>query len=237
MEDIYRFRYKIYCEEKKFLPVEDYPSGLEIDEYDEASTHFVVYGQDMLPAGYMRSVDGDLIGFPLFDHGLTTYTDIPYPLTGGAVETSRMMVRDDYRRRAGSPDDSFPAHPSLPNPPCRNASTLIQLKLLRLAYRHALENDTRWFYAAMESPLSRLLGKVGFPFRQIGPRGEYFGEVIPYAMDLREMEFVMRTGFPGTWTFFDNPADDLHCATIRGDEWSIPTRNNANQERQYGHAI
>ena len=33
----YRLRYQVYCLERKFLPAEDYPAGLELDEFDSHS--------------------------------------------------------------------------------------------------------------------------------------------------------------------------------------------------------
>ena len=39
MEQSYRLRYQVYCCERNFLPVEDYPDGRESDEFDRHSVH------------------------------------------------------------------------------------------------------------------------------------------------------------------------------------------------------
>ena len=224
MEDVFRFRYQIYCNEKQFLSRIDYPHGMEFDEYDDQAVHFIVYGDDQAPLGYMRTIDDSRGGrFPLFDHGLTVHPDFIVPPTGRAVETSRMMVRSDYRHAFRSATDGFSTRHTLKDPPARNASDLIQLKLLRLAYRHALESDVRWFFAAIERPMARKLNMMGFPFKAIGPVGDYFGAVLPYALDLRELESRLQSGFPKVWSFYDDPETDEHSKVVRPGEWKMPT--------------
>ena len=221
MEDVLRFRYEVYCEERGYLPPSDYPLGMELDEYDFTSAHFTVYGTEDKPVGYMRTVPAvENDEFPVFAHGLTAWDRHNLPPSEEAVECSRLMVRPDFRSRPV--DGTFPTDPMLPGPVALNASALIQMKLVRLAYRHALENDVRWFYASVEPPLARRLNRLGFPLRQIGPPGEYFGTVTPYLMDLREMESTMKYGLPINWAFFDNPSDDADCTAVLPGEWHAP---------------
>jgi N-acyl amino acid synthase of PEP-CTERM/exosortase system len=194
---------------------------MESDEYDAGSNHFVVYGTNIHPVGYMRTVPADSNGqFPVFSHGLRAHEGTILPDPDTAVECSRLMVRPDIRFQPVHV--SFPQDPILPNPPAANASVLIQTKLVRMAYRDALERGVRYFHAALEPPLARRLNTLGFPLRAIGPPGEYFGAVTPYLMDLREMERNMRAAAPLTWAFFDNPADDPHSSTHLPGEWPMP---------------
>lgn len=224
MEDVFRLRFQVYCEEKEFLPRAAYANGMEIDEFDDQATHIAVYGDDPLPKGYVRVIAaGDQSELPLFAHGMTVGPEFPIPAPGGAVEISRMMVRSDYRKRLRDPDDGFPPTALLADPPARNASDLIQLKLIRLAYRHALASDVRWFLSAIEPAQGRKLSMMGFPIRPIGPVGDYFGNVRPHAVDLREMEDKLRENCPDVWAFFDDPAEDTHTRVIRPGEWKMPT--------------
>lgn len=221
MENVFRLRYDVYCEERNYLPSADYPLGMEADEYDRDATHFIVYGTDPRPMGYMRTVPADDSGsFPVFNHGLLPFRDLRLPHPDIAVECSRLMVRPDVRMQEVGV--SFPQHLILPHPPAQNASALIQMKLVRMAYRNALETNVRCFHAALEPPLARRLNRLGFPLKPIGPPGEYFGAVTPYLMDLREMEHGMRSQAPLTWAFFNNPSDDPHSITYRPGEWSMP---------------
>lgn len=221
MEDVFRLRFNVYCEEKGFLLRHDYPGGLEFDEYDAGAAHFVVYGEDRRPVGYMRSIDeGE--GFPFLSHGLTLDPEYSPPARGTAVEISRMMVRTDFRHAIRDVGDGFSSRDHLLNPPARNASDLIQLKLVRLAYRHSVERGVRWWFAAIEPTLRRKLRMMGFPFHPVGPIGDYFGEVRAYVMDLRELESRLQADFPNVWSFFDNPEEDPQSEVFEPGGWSMP---------------
>jgi N-acyl amino acid synthase of PEP-CTERM/exosortase system len=223
MDDIFRLRFQVYCEEKMFLPRVAYPDGMETDDFDHDATHIAVYGNDPFPKGYVRVVHAPRQSqLPLFQHGMTVGEDFPIPAPGGAVEISRMMVRSDYRKRSRAVDDGFPPSALLADPPARNASDLIQLKLIRLAYRHAVANGVRWFLSAIEPSQGRKLSMMGFPIRPIGPVADYFGNVRPHAVDLREMEAKLKVNCPEVWAFFNDPADDIHTKMFGPGEWKMP---------------
>lgn len=228
MEDIFKLRFQVYCEEKGFLPSSAYPDGLEIDEFDADALHVAVYGDEDRPKGYLRVVrDDNPLGLPLFAHGMTVDERFQLPAQGGAVEISRMMVRSDYRTKTRGNDDGFPTSPILADPPARNASDLIQLKLIRIAYRFCLENDIRWFLSAVEPSQGRKLRMMGFPIKPIGPAADYYGNVQPHAIDLREMEERFRSHCPKVMEFFASPADDVHTSVFKPGEWHLPLSRHA----------
>lgn len=223
MNDVFRLRYRVYCEEKNFLPADDYPCAMEMDEYDDDAIHLVVRGGHPSPVGYMRILESSTTeGFPLIAHGLTTYSDFPIPPEDCAVEISRLIVTSELRHHSVDPDDGFKKAGALPAPPARNAADLVTYKLMRMAYRYAADHDVRWILAAMEPSLHRKFRMMGLPFRQVGPTGSYFGRVAPYAMDIREMERDMRSRFQGTWRFFESGAEDVDSTTIYPGQWSRP---------------
>ena len=41
LEEVYRLRYKVYCEEWGFERIENHPGERETDEFDEYSVHFI----------------------------------------------------------------------------------------------------------------------------------------------------------------------------------------------------
>lgn len=228
MEDAFRLRYQVYCREKNFLPLTDYPDGVEVDEFDEQATHLLVRGADASLIGYMRIIDGSgSSGFPMFAHGMSIHDDFPMPADREAIEISRMIVRSDFRHETRRTDEGFVHSPGLPSPNARNASDLVQLKLLRLTYHHALRNDASWVYAAMEPTLHRKFRMMGMPFGPVGPAADYFGEVKPYAMNLRTMEATLEQRFPQTMAFFDSPADDLDTIVKRPGDWIRPVARHA----------
>jgi N-acyl amino acid synthase of PEP-CTERM/exosortase system len=55
-------------------------------------------------------------------------------------------------------------------------------------YVYSLENNIRFWYAAMERSLARLLCRYGFDFHALGPEVDYHGPVTVYMADLRNLE-------------------------------------------------
>src|ERR1700732_5361152 len=114
LENSYALRYRVYCLERKFLRAENYPLGLEIDEFDRHSIH--VGAVDALGelAGTARVVNISEIGLPLFRH----CTTFPQEWEGHAapqrlVEVGRLSVSRTYRRRAE--DDSYGVKNAVPS--------------------------------------------------------------------------------------------------------------------------
>src|SRR5688500_12130718 len=56
LSESFALRYEVYCKERNFLPVESFPSKLEIDHYDDHSIHVAGSNQDGLMIGTVRLV-------------------------------------------------------------------------------------------------------------------------------------------------------------------------------------
>jgi N-acyl amino acid synthase of PEP-CTERM/exosortase system len=55
-------------------------------------------------------------------------------------------------------------------------------------YAYSLQHGIRYWYAAMERALARMLVRMNFGFQQVGPAIDYYGPVAPYVADLRVLE-------------------------------------------------
>ena len=191
MQRAFELRYQVYCEEMGFLPAADYPDRCEIDEFDAISAHFCAFNLRGELVGYVRLVPPDLtqtLPFQSHCHDLLAGASLAPPKQ--AAEISRLMVIHDYRRRRGDvlagvtvEDDTTGVKHDL-----RDHTPQILLSLYRQMYAFSLTHDRRYWYAAMERPLARALGQMGFAFTQIGPLTDYYGPVAPYLGDLRELE-------------------------------------------------
>lgn len=185
-------RFQVYCEECGFLKPEDYPGGRETDEHDTHSAHFAALNHRQELAGYVRLVLPDAIEtFPFQTHCVTLLDGVILPPASLSAEISRLMVRKDYRRRHGeqppigaTADEADPAHA----PEMRNPSPQILLSMYREMYAYSLRHEIRYWYAAMERSLARILTRMNFGFQQIGPATDYYGPVAPYVADLRVLE-------------------------------------------------
>lgn len=188
-------RYQVYCEECGFLQRESFPDKRERDEYDAHSAHFVTLDRQEDIAGYVRLVLPKLRhAFPFQVQGVTLLDDVVLPPPELSAEISRLIVKNKYRRRHGerapagvSSEEVVSAVPR----ELRNPSPQILLNLYREMYAYSVQQGIRYWYAAMERALARLLVRMNFGFQQIGPFIDYYGPVAPYVADLRVLEFQL----------------------------------------------
>ena len=100
LEQSYRLRYEVYCLERKFLPAEDYPTGLEIDEFDGHALHVGAMNAAGELAGTSRAVTVTAKGLPLFDHCAPFPHETEFHRANPRlVEVGRLIVSRSYRRR------------------------------------------------------------------------------------------------------------------------------------------
>lgn len=153
-------RYRVYCEQCGFLRPEDYPDRIEVDEHDATAAHFYEYQGEML-VGYARLVRADELGrFPFQAHCVTT---VPLPPAAECREVSRLLVRDE---------------------PGESVIRGVPLRLYKQMYEYSAPQDIRYWYAAMESSLKRLIGRMRVKVTPIGPKTDYWGPVSPYVVEL-----------------------------------------------------
>jgi len=215
MRDLYALRYQIYCLECHFLSSFAYPDGLERDEYDARSAHFSATNAEGKVAGTVRLVlSPDNQSFPYLEHcpPFDYFEPPPAHMTG---EISRLAVNREYRRRSGDSlwgvnkaDFKGPGAPGEAGPrgEKRVNAPLLVLGLYRQAYRYSREHNIRYWYAAMEKGLARVLAIYGFHFTPIGPERDYYGPVTPYLGDLDKLEADLAATNPDLlWWFRSGP--------------------------------
>lgn len=191
LQQVFELRYQIYCNECGFLPAQDYPDGRETDLYDATSAHFCAFNLRDELVGYVRMVQPGLTpSFPFQSRFQELLPGANLAPADQAVEISRLMVTLAYRRRRGDvlagvtvEEDPSPGPQDL-----RDHTPQILLSLYRQVYAYSLRHGTRYWFAAMERPLARALGQMGFAFEQIGPVIDYYGPVALYLGDLRQLE-------------------------------------------------
>ncbi|CAG1066619.1 partial acyl homoserine lactone synthase, partial [uncultured bacterium] len=65
LREIYKLRYKVYCEEKGFEKAEDHPGGIETDEFDVSSRHFMVTDRSRRAIATARLILPTELGLPI----------------------------------------------------------------------------------------------------------------------------------------------------------------------------
>lgn len=186
MAQSYSLRYQVYCRERGFLPVDDYPDERESDAFDRYSVHVgAVDAWDELAAtARVVSLAKAGPGFPLFRHCriFANETELIDP-DNNVVEISRLSMSRRYRRR---PESGVPER--------RDVRRQAFLTLLKAIYQATKRMDATHWLAATEKSLQRLVEQYGFPFRVIGPEADYGGPVAPYLMNLAEFDEVILSG-------------------------------------------
>ena len=214
LDEIYALRYQIYCLEREFLSALDYPDGLEYDDDDARSAHFAARNSNGEAVGTARLVLSSAGKHFPFEQHCPAFPDFEFPPAELAVEVSRLAVSKTYRRRAGDTRDGvneqeirerpFTAPPRVQEQ--RVNAPLLVLGLYREMYRYSRALGIRYWYAAMERSLARVLGHYGFAFTPIGQECDYYGPVTPYLGDLQKIEEDLQQSNPDLlWWFRHGP--------------------------------
>jgi len=185
-ESVYRLRYQVFCLETGFEDTEEHPTGLEFDEFDERSEHYLIkHRRTGVYAATTRLIMADKndpdATFPIERHCRLTRTDllesVPRECLG---EVSRFCVSGYFKRRSGEqgtiagigPQKNQYYHASEDE---RRTWPHITLALIACLNRINLSHGTTHLYALMEPSLIRLLNAMGIAFLPIGPLTNYHG--------------------------------------------------------------
>lgn len=192
IDEVYRLRYKVYCDEWGFENPEDHPGHVEIDEFDPHSSHFAVIREDndeMI--GTTRIIFSSDLGFPLEGHVVLdqgALDGIERSLIG---EVSRLAVSKDYRRRYVDKvmfefkeyDEEYENYTSAER---RKVDQEIVLNLYSCIYRECADRNLTHLIAVMADGLYLLLKRLGIIFKQIGASVDYHGPRTPYICCIEE---------------------------------------------------
>ncbi len=183
LEQSYRLRYSVYCLERKFLPQEDYPQGLETDAYDSLSVHVGAVDASGKLFGTARLVNVPVGGpdLPLLGH-CSLFADHAelYDPANKVIEVSRLAM--GRSSTWGLHHGGFKR---------RDMREMVFRTLLKAIYQGAKRLEATHWVAATEKSLQRRVEEYGFPFRAIGPEADYSGPVAPYLMSLQEFDQVI----------------------------------------------
>jgi N-acyl amino acid synthase of PEP-CTERM/exosortase system len=206
MDQVYRLRFQVYCEECQFIKEEEYPDDREQDKYDQYALHFVVE-DNFEVIGTMRLILDSSEGFPLEERcGNELQFDKTSVPRDKIAEISRLVISKDYRRRK---DDGLYYTPEFDeksllgnsNNPFRRIRTMT-FGMYRELYHESKRRGLTHWYALMEKSLWKLLDLNGFVFKPIGNEIDYYGMVTPYIGCIEEIERGFYEKYPQFFTKF-----------------------------------
>jgi N-acyl-L-homoserine lactone synthetase len=103
LKEIYKLRYKIYCEEWGYEKPENHPDRMETDIYDKNALHLAVKDERQKLVGTLRLILNSPEGFPLEKYCSLNINKDEIPREGIA-EISRLAISKEYRKRS---EDKF----------------------------------------------------------------------------------------------------------------------------------
>jgi len=189
-EEVYRIRYKVYCQELQYEPVNEHPDGLERDVYDVRSQHcLLLHRSTGRYAGCIRLVmpdPADKAAKLPFEKlcANSLYSDIAEPIFAKRQllgEYSRLAVPEEYRRRKADKGHPFG------NIEMVEASQFdqrrfqhIPLGLYLAGAAVAVRMGLDGVIAMMEPRLARHLKRFGMIYEQIGDVVDHHGPRAPF---------------------------------------------------------
>jgi len=164
--ELYALRYKVYCLEKKWLNLKDYPDGEEKDEYDKRSIHFVALNPNGDVVGTLRLIlNSNPNSLPIENH-----PSINGQLaTKNGTEISRLAVDEHFRNGD------------------------VTLGLYRLIYHYSKGEHLDTFFIVVDPSFLKLLHLLDFNFMPIGKPAFYFGDLtVPAMWNLKDAEIYIK---------------------------------------------
>lgn len=200
MDEIFQLRYQVYCKEMGFIPKGKFPDCREIDEYDNDAIHIASYNRDDFILGTVRLVRPTISQLYPFEYRCKPFSFFRLPERPETAEISRLILTKKIRGVKNRTLQTTAIRQSeleasvLEDPAqfITASSEMILLSMFREMYRSSIKNGIRYWYATMEKGLAKQLFRMGFEFIQIGRQADYFGPVMPYVADIRDLEISLK---------------------------------------------
>ncbi len=200
--ELFRLRYRVYCDECGFEKPEDYPEMMERDEYDDHAIHFcnMVEGHREM-GGTVRMILDSEKGFPIEENFIIDPELVPAFERARIAEISRLAISKSFRKRVG---DGILYNEKIMRTTDKNKLYLEERRkneknfasgLYRCIYKESLRRGLTHWYAAMTEGLCSLLTSRGHVWHPIGPRINYHGYRRPYIAVISENAEAARRNF------------------------------------------
>ena len=208
IKKIFRLRYQVYCLECGFLKAEDYPDGIETDEYDAQSIHFAAINDDNEVVGAARLVLEGSLPFPLEKYCPDVAPEKLNINRSQCAEISRLVISKELRRRKfddlyyePQTEDNIFRGPN-ENPRQGKREKPMAFDIYRTIYAESVNRGIKYWYTLMEKSLYLLLRIHGFQFDSVGEEVDCYGKVKPYLADIPKIEIKVRNTFPEIFKYF-----------------------------------
>lgn len=194
LQEVYKIRYEVYCEELNYEAPENFPDGMETDIYDKHSIHCLLKHKPTgTYAGCVRIITPGYKGTATAYPWQKFASSIVYPHSqyqwNNICEVSRLAVRSQFRKRKG--DGVLPFGEVSPDVNTgQRRFPLIAMSLYWAAFCLALNLDLDIF-AIMEPRLARHLRRCGLRYCPVSDLFEFHGKRgIFYAKPPEQLQYL-----------------------------------------------
>ncbi len=201
-KEVYRLRYRVFCEETNIFDAENFPDQLEMDDYDGHSIHILLRHRatDKF-IGTVRLIQQDpncpsklfpIEKYSKIDPNLIDMSKLPRQ---EVVEISRFAIIKEYAKRRISSAESGDIDANKERRRFPNTGLALAICILRTAIKH---NVTQWL-SVMDPTLNRLLSYYGAGLDPVGPLTDYHGMRRPYSVLLSTVLERMYKNHRSVW--------------------------------------
>jgi len=215
-KEVFKLRYQVYCHETGFEEPEDFPDGVEVDEYDRHSVHYLIqHRQSKLYAATTRMIltdpqDPDML-FPIERYTEISNLDIAKDVARlNIAEASRFCVSKEFKKRKNEAGTETGISDSFDADTTENENRVLphlSIGLFACLIRISVDYKIHRWYAVMEPALVRFFTTLGIKFIAIGPLADYHGKRRPYTIKVSDL-------LEGS---FEKNKDNWDLITNRGD--------------------
>ena len=195
--EVYKLRYQVFCIDNKIFNSEHYPDGLEVDEFDQHSVHYLIrHRKSGDYAATTRLILPDANNpeklFQLELHFEIDNVAVMQPINRRYLgEVSRFCVSKTFKKRnneahtlAGIDADWQPDNFTVNE---RRSFPHIAIALITCFIKASYENDIHYLFAAMEPAFYRFVSPLGINLTKIGPLADFHGLRQPAAIKITDM--------------------------------------------------
>ncbi|MCR4337859.1 MAG: PEP-CTERM/exosortase system-associated acyltransferase [Candidatus Omnitrophica bacterium] len=219
MDQIYRLRFEVYCNECHFISQEDYPEQREKDIYDPQSLHFAAINSENEVIGTMRMILPGEHKLPIETHCSDVSIDPKKIQQQQCVEISRLVISRKLRRRKG--DELYYSPDSADTAVMKEGVEFLRrhrpmaFGLYREIYHESKRRGIQEWYSLMEKSLWLLLRIHGFHFECVGKQVDVYGPVNPYIGKIHLIEQEVQQKFPKFFEYFAQNLETQYLKEFR----------------------
>jgi len=214
INEVYKLRFQVYCKETGFEDAALHPDGIEYDEFDDQSVHYLIrHRKTDTYAATTRLILPDAQNpekpLPLEIHStIDNYEPMKGIPRNKLAEVSRFCVSKEFKRRKYDKGNSLAgiddASVQLIAEAEKRTFPHITIALIACQIIISEERNIHYWYAVMEPALLRFLSLLGIHFTGIGPITEYHGKRKPGIIKVSDLLTGVKNKNPPLWELLTN---------------------------------